>query len=202
MVGVRLPGRRVLLLESNWADETDAHSRTLPASNSRRSGAPNLECRPSASRVLMEPNERRRQIPPFVWLLVAVSICLWTAVLLVELARLESFDAYWFLVIPKVQGILSSGHLEIATYTPGWEAILSELVLVLGLPLDKLVFLPLGGFLLILPAYAFSRRIRMPPVSAILMTCFITLEVASIPVNYSVFADAWASPMLFLLLLS
>ncbi len=141
----------------------------------------------------VKPTSTRRLLV----LLAAVSLGLWILVILATLVRSEEFDPYWVLTIPGIEHALSSGFLAVPTDTPGWQILMVSTSTLTGLPLERLLFMPFGGLAAFPTSYVLFRRLVGSGYPTLLMSAFVTIEIARGPSTYSTFAHAWTYPLLF-----
>jgi len=137
---------------------------------------------------------RRRK---FLVFLVVLALALWILVVLATLIRSEEFDPYWVLTIPGIDHALSAGFLALPTDTPGWQILMVSLSRLTGSPLGGLLFLPFGGIAAFPTSYVMFRRLVGGGYPCLLISAFVTIEIARGPSTYSTFAHAWTYPLLF-----
>lgn len=104
----------------------------------------------------------------------------------IVLFRLQSEDAYWYMVFPIIKTYQLIGHLDIHSYVAGQNSFLIILSNITGISIDKLQFLPVSGLMLPILGFALIRKISASDVIAAMYCLYYGFNLTNAPRQYSV----------------
>lgn len=102
------------------------------------------------------------------------------------LFRLQSEDAYWYMVFPFVKKYQSIGYLDIHSYVAGQNSFLIILSDITGIIIDKLQFLPVSGLIIPILGFILIRKISNSDIIAAMFSFYYGFNLTNAPRQYSV----------------